>query len=239
MSWRVAASLLVLRDEMNAMAPNRSKVSDGTIGDAAHAATVSDHNPNAAGVVCAFDITHDPAHGADMGQVSEFIRTHPHPSCTYLIFNRRIASAAHGWIWRIYLGSSPHTEHLHVSASHDYDNKTAWGLANIGAVAPLPPPAPSNPSGAPPLFPLPAGEWFGPESTDPRNHSGFFPADAVGVRQYQSQMSARGWVRMPVTGRFDAATFDLTKRFQQEKNLTVDGGVGLDTWNAAWTAPIQ
>ncbi len=44
--------------------PNRDKSSDGTIGDPAHQARNSDHNPNAYGVVTAINITNDPAHGS-------------------------------------------------------------------------------------------------------------------------------------------------------------------------------
>ena len=65
MSWRLARSLAVLRSQINDLSPNRSKISDGTIGNQEHASRVSDHNPNAAGVVTAMDITHDPQHGID------------------------------------------------------------------------------------------------------------------------------------------------------------------------------
>src|SRR5688500_3284745 len=65
--WRVAKSLLTLRDEVNQAAPQRSKASDGTIGDAAHCRRQSDHNPwvrdGNIGVVTAMDITDDPTHG--------------------------------------------------------------------------------------------------------------------------------------------------------------------------------
>jgi len=37
MAWRTAKSLIICRDQINQVAPNRSKASDGTIGDAAHA----------------------------------------------------------------------------------------------------------------------------------------------------------------------------------------------------------
>ena len=44
MAWRVARSLDVLLGQLNALAPERSKASDGSIGDAAHASRSSDHN---------------------------------------------------------------------------------------------------------------------------------------------------------------------------------------------------
>ena len=70
-AWRVARSLVRLIDQCNAAWPNRSKVSDGTIGDAAHATRASDHNPwYGPGIVTAADITHDPAHGADMHKLA-------------------------------------------------------------------------------------------------------------------------------------------------------------------------
>jgi hypothetical protein len=65
MAPRIAKSLDVLRSQINKAHPNRSKVSDGWIGDTAHAARASDHNPNSGGVVTALDLTHDPAHGFD------------------------------------------------------------------------------------------------------------------------------------------------------------------------------
>jgi len=74
MAWRLAKSLEVLRAQINAYAPKRSKASDGTIGDEAHATTNSDHNPwvidqNGMGVVTAIDFTHSPSTGLDCGQL--------------------------------------------------------------------------------------------------------------------------------------------------------------------------
>ena len=48
MSWRVARSLLVLFDQLNAAAPGRSRSSDGTVGDLAHQAGVSHSSGGAA-----------------------------------------------------------------------------------------------------------------------------------------------------------------------------------------------
>lgn len=74
MVWRVAKSLLILRDQINQYAPHRNKASDGTIGDEHHAHTNSDHNPQVLdgniGVVTAIDITHDPAQGVMLRRLS-------------------------------------------------------------------------------------------------------------------------------------------------------------------------
>lgn len=137
--WRVARSLEVLRAEVNALAPNRSKASDGTIGDRAHAESSSDHNPNKQGVVCALDLTHDPGHGADMHVLAEAVRRSNHPALKYIIWDRHIwsvARASEGW--RRYSGSNPHTRHMHVSVGRGpdgrstgpYDDTSPWGITH-------------------------------------------------------------------------------------------------------------
>lgn len=122
MSWRVAQSLLALRIELNAHAPDRNRASDGTIGNPEHSARLSDHNPDAYGVVAAMDLTHDPANGADMSLLAEWLRTHPGAlPLKYLIFRRRLASAKTGWKWVVYVGPNPHDSHLHISVAGNYD----------------------------------------------------------------------------------------------------------------------
>ena len=59
MAWRNTAAALKLREQVNARWPDRDKRSDGTIGDTAHAARKSDHNPDADGWVKALDIDAD------------------------------------------------------------------------------------------------------------------------------------------------------------------------------------
>ena len=49
MTWRVAKSLLKLKEQVNQAFPDRSKDSDGTIGDEHHSARASDHNPDTDG----------------------------------------------------------------------------------------------------------------------------------------------------------------------------------------------
>lgn len=143
----------MLRDEIDRIAPGRSKRSDGTIGDAAHAASDSDHNPNDQGVVCARDFTHDPGSGADMHRISRRIVAKLPKALKYVIWNRQIWSrtrASDGW--RRYTGSNPHTKHMHVSVGRGsdghstgpYDDTGAWGLLATGGTVPRPS-VPSSP----------------------------------------------------------------------------------------------
>lgn len=137
-TYRQAAALAVLLEEVNVLAPNRSTASDGWIGDPSHQARASDHNPNADGVVRARDFTHDPAGGLDCHRFARHLAglmVARHPALVegaYIIWDRRILSAARireGW--RAYHGPNPHTRHLHLSvAAHPagYDNRTRWGL---------------------------------------------------------------------------------------------------------------
>jgi hypothetical protein len=129
MNWRLAASLATLRAQVNTAWPERSKASDGTIGDAAHAARASDHNPNSRGVVCALDLTHDPAHGCDAGEIAEALRVSRNPRIKYVIWNRRLfSSLTRPWEWREYDGLNPHTKHVHVSVTDETSDDFPWAL---------------------------------------------------------------------------------------------------------------
>lgn len=135
MSWRLASSLTTLRNQVNAAYPNRSKVSDGTIGDAAHASSASDHNVNRNGVVCALDLTHDPANGFDAHALAEHLRVNRHPNLRYVISNARIAGYWNNWQWE---KSSGHYQHCHISVGthnvsdgqtyDNYDSTQAWDI---------------------------------------------------------------------------------------------------------------
>ena len=142
---RLANSLVQLRAEIDALAPNRSKVSDGTIGDPAHRSRPSRHNPNFEDVICALDITDDPAGGCPIHAIAEQIRVHPHPDLAYIISNGHVAKRSTGFAWQTYKGSNPHTHHVHfaVGVGPDgdprppYDNAGAWGVAAAPSPAPV------------------------------------------------------------------------------------------------------
>jgi V8-like Glu-specific endopeptidase len=138
--WRVAGALLTLRTQVNARFPGRNKASDGTIGDAAHAARSSDHNPwvvdGDRGVVTAMDITHDPDSGCTGDFIAGALLGARDARIKYLIWNRQIASSyaingVEAWCWRPYNGSNPHTHHIHISVNSDkalYDDTTEWSI---------------------------------------------------------------------------------------------------------------
>lgn len=129
---RPAFSITTLRKQLNDKYPKRDRASDGIVGDPRHAATASDHNPNSLGIVRAIDIDVD---GIPAAVIAENIRKRGAAGDKrlnpggYVILNRRIASAAHGWGWRVYTGRDPHTSHIHVSVSTSragYDLTGAW-----------------------------------------------------------------------------------------------------------------
>ena len=135
MAWRVARSLLVLRDQVDQMYPGRGKASDGTIGDVAHQAGASDHNPDRAGVVRAMDLTNDPANGCDIDSLSDTLAATRDTRIKYVIANSLIMSGAAGpapWVWRAYRGSDPHTGHLHLSVVADdrADDPRPWQIVS-------------------------------------------------------------------------------------------------------------
>lgn len=231
-NYRIAESLDVLRRECDARAPGRNKASDGWIGDAAHAATASDHNPNPEGVVCALDVTNDPGAGADVGAWADFWRQHPHPDVKYCIWNRQLWSAyeAHGvppFTWRPYSGSDPHTSHVHVSvgvgpdghSTPPYDDQDSWFDLNRGGNAPAPSTAPGIAAATAPPFlwdehgtPMPHGSDVQWAQHVLRDY----------CEQYLGPKGIDGWY-----GRFTADGIEHVQRFF---GIRVDRIVGPQTW---------
>ena len=209
--WRLARSLQVLRNECNAKAPNRNKSSDGTIGNASHAARPSRHNPNNNRVVCAMDITHDPAHGMDTYAMFDYLRTHPHPDLEYVISNRRIASRTKGWTVRPYGGASPHSRHIHIAVGRGpeseprepYDDTNAWGIS---------------------------------ESSTPPVVDGHLKKGSKGdkVKELQTKLSNMGW-KLEADGIFGDRTDAIVRSLQGSKGVETDGIVGPNTWKALGT----
>ena len=153
MNWRVARSLDTLLHQLDAQYPNRSKASDGSIGDANHLAegwTDSDHNPwypqPGGGIVTARDYTHDPADGVDIGRLSDELAASRDPRIKYIIANSLILDSRpqfSPWKWVPYHGSNPHDHHLHLSVMDNgsCDDGRPWDLPMLGGTGHQPPSA--------------------------------------------------------------------------------------------------
>lgn len=141
-SWRVARSLDKLLAQINAYAPRRSKRSDGSIGDAAHSARKSDHNPDSRGIVHARDFTHDPRGGFDAHAYMRRLAKAGDRRIKYLISNRQIFNPSLARRWRPYAGANPHTAHAHVSCVYSRleDDTSAW--PGLGGTTTVPSPTP-------------------------------------------------------------------------------------------------
>lgn len=138
MAWRLAPTLSVLRAEIDQRFPRRDKGTDGTIGNLAHQATKSDHNPDSRGVVCAIDIDEDLGSGSSGGSkpaagivaiIVSLAKAGALPQLYYIIYERVIYSRTRGFIGGRYSGANPHDKHFHLSVYHDArmaDSSKPW-----------------------------------------------------------------------------------------------------------------
>jgi len=151
--WRAAESVKVLLSEVNALYPGRDKRTDGVI--SGYPGSVSSHQVNSAGVVCAVDITVGdypngitPAQAAVLAEsIRHELKVAPRGIYAYVIYNQRMARSTHDWEWEPYKGTSPHTDHIHVSVDWDipeggapsgecpYDMTDSWNLRGPSMVA--------------------------------------------------------------------------------------------------------
>lgn len=120
--WFAAPSLVVLRKEVDARWPGRSRASDGVIGDTRHATRTNSHNPVSAGggpgvgtrgAVHAMDIT---AAGIDAAALLSAVVGDPR--VWYVIHDGQIWSRSTGWAPVAHRGD-PHTTHIHVNLRED------------------------------------------------------------------------------------------------------------------------
>ncbi|MEE2048130.1 N-acetylmuramoyl-L-alanine amidase, partial [Nocardiopsis tropica] len=116
-------------------------------------------------------------------------------------------------------------------------NYSWWKSSNFRDVAGNGAHEPPKPGTSAPRYPLKAGHWFGPESADARNHSGYWSADRPHIRRIRDRLRERGW-SVATGDRYDTELAGVVRAFQAEKGLAADGLVGSATWPVLWTAPI-
>lgn len=125
MNWYLNRALTGFRVAVNARYPHRDKTSDGTIADAAHQATDSDHNEDADGSVDAWDMDVDLGTGNNHAEI-ERLKTvfESHESSRYWIHDGQIASRSNGWRRLPYYGSNRHDKHVHWNTRETHEDST-------------------------------------------------------------------------------------------------------------------
>jgi hypothetical protein len=132
MAWEVSPILAPAIAEVKAEHPG---VTIYTIGDAAHQAEKSDHNPDEWDFVCAADVMIGPNFTAAEAEtlfdrLTAMIRAGDKRPA-YVIYNRRIVSSTVSvGVVRAYGGTDPHTNHVHLSVPHGANPHptTPWNL---------------------------------------------------------------------------------------------------------------
>jgi Putative peptidoglycan binding domain len=197
-----APALVKLWAQVKAKFPNRSTEDDGMLGDVRHQARISDHNPNAVGIVTALDLTHDPRHGFNSYAFADYLKEQNDPRIKYVISNRRIWTPQTE-LWRVYTGQNPHDCHVHISVRgtpKHYNDASDWDLDG---------------------FPAVDDQNAAPAESRPTLRPGSQGDD---VRRLQNLLG------VAADGDFGRETRNAVKRFQTKHKLVSDGVVGPQTW---------
>ncbi|MGL5908420.1 MAG: peptidoglycan-binding domain-containing protein [Phycicoccus sp.] len=227
MTWKVAPSLDRLRYQLNELAPNRSTIHDGGIGDADHATRDSDHNPwvviAGQAYVTARDFTHDVPGGLDCDRLAAALIAGRDRRLKYIIWEDQILSGAEGrqpWEWREYHGPNLHTKHLHLSVVPDLrcTLDIPWLLPGLATPAPVP----SRPLAPTPYPPL----RYGMRDS----------ALVARVQAFLADRFPRYAGSLPSTGHYLDRTAAVVREFQHRSGITGPDADGRTVGNRTWAA---
>lgn len=148
-TYSIAPAASAALGQATALWPHRSRASDGLLGDQAHRQRKSWHNPvdkngnfKNGGVVCAFDLTHDPANGCDAHALVRAAVERGDQRISEAISQGRIwtrARASEGW--REYDGENRHDHHAHVTVAWEHRTDTSpWWVTSAPVNIPRPRP---------------------------------------------------------------------------------------------------
>ena len=139
---RLCAGGVRLRSQIDSKWPKRDKRSDGWIGDPAHAARVSDHNPDRYGIVHAIDIDENLGEGTwRNGKAAQRLADQlvayaasglpGSDRIAHVVYEDKVASGTYRSSWWKWRGKGyGHTAHIHVSFTNAADHD--------GRIFPLP-----------------------------------------------------------------------------------------------------
>lgn len=223
-NWYLTPALTKYRDEVNKRYPKRDKATDGTIGDPAHAARVSQHNPDKDGSVDAWDMDKD-LNGAQSDEREiEFLKLHfqRHDAAHLWIHNRQIALRSNGWKRETYRGTNPHTGHVHWESQQATENSTKpWII-----IAPPKPPTVPGPN------PVNLPKWTLGARVLKLNTPQFKGTDVLFVQEFIGSWEDTKGNEIPVIkdGVFGPNTNNAVRWYQNMRGIEVDGIVGPETW---------
>ncbi len=135
MASRRLPAIIAFENEMNTAFPNRDRSSDGEVGDARHAESVSNHNRDESGNTGRWHDADkiDEVHARDTDRdlrtpgwrmemvlaiLLDRVRRGVEKRITEIIFDGYIYTKARGWTKRKYSGSNPHDKHIHLSYAY-------------------------------------------------------------------------------------------------------------------------
>lgn len=127
-NWYAAPAIESLQRDLDEAYPHRT-VPDWVLGDVAHSARDSDHNPDPGGMVHAIDVRL--GGGLDVKRVLDSVIGDPR--VWYVIHNGIIYSRTYDWVARRYTGANPHHEHIHISFRYLHaaeQDCSSWGLSH-------------------------------------------------------------------------------------------------------------
>lgn len=231
MNYRLAKSLVRLREQVNAAYPDRDHESDGWIGDASHASRKSDHNPwikdaKGIGVVSAEDFDENlTSPTGDAFNLVHALQASRDPRIKYIIYERQITVPGDITRWKPYHGPSPHDHHFHISVSSDprlYDDASDWTISAAEPAGEPGSPTEDTGGGSPTAS--------NPTSTEqpPILKRGSYGAEVIAL---QTKLRSLKYT-LEINGRYDERTAYIVGKFQDSNHLDVDGMVGKDTRRA-------
>lgn len=215
MTWYLNAFLTSYRKAVDQQFPKRGRKSDGTIGDQAHAARTSEHNPDKDGSVDAWDLdTNLLGSAVETGTAAEqaamrklLADFHLQPQSQLWIYQGKIANRDVGnWKVRNYTGANRHDKHAHLQTRDSQERKPYTGDLDEVFDAPSSKPAQGGPK--------PGSRTLKLGLTGP---------DVAYLQR---------WLGIPDDDEFGPATEKRVRWYQKMRGIAVDGVVGPKTWHA-------
>lgn len=228
-SWKLATPLAELLAEVNVAYPNRSKKSDGTIGDARHARTNSRHNIHGGDskydkYVEAIDITDDPRNGYDAHAHCRRVAQNPPKCIDNIISKGEIWNEEDGWVK--YDGENGHWKHVHYDIKNGYENASNYNWRVRPNVIPPPIPAQTIPNANQQLLLEMAFTIAVSKQQILRKGS-----KGTAVIWLQHGLNALTGSKLTADGDFGASTDQVVRNLQRYFGMPVDGIVGPKTWS--------